>query len=185
MPPSDPFARLQADCARCRALCCVGPAFAASADFAVDKPAGQPCVNLSDDDRCGIHTELRPRGFPGCVAYDCFGAGQQVVQVTFGGRDREPAMFAVLPVVRALNELLWYLAEVRGHPATGPAYSSPRYTGAGSSSSHSSARPRKSTAAQRRSCSAKNACRTLRKPRSPAAPAPRPAGCTGAWRCRA
>ena len=33
MPPSDPPAVLQADCARCRALCCVGPAFGASAAF--------------------------------------------------------------------------------------------------------------------------------------------------------
>ena len=94
---ADPFASLQADCARCRALCCVGPAFAASADFADDKPAGRPCVHLGADDRCRIHEQLRPRGFPGCVAYDCFGAGQHVVQVTFGGGERSPAMFAVLP----------------------------------------------------------------------------------------
>jgi hypothetical protein len=117
MLPTDRFAALQADCARCRALCCVGPTFAASADFAVDKPAGQPCVHLGADDRCRIHAQLRPRGFPGCVAYDCFGAGQHVVQVTFGGDGREPAMFAVLPIVRALHELLWYLAEVQERAA--------------------------------------------------------------------
>ncbi len=117
MPPSDPSAVLQADCARCRALCCVGPAFGASADFAVDKPAGQPCTHLGADDRCRIHAQLRPLGFPGCVAYDCFGAGQHVVQVTFGGGGREPAMFALLPIVRALHELLWYLAEVQERAA--------------------------------------------------------------------
>jgi hypothetical protein len=119
-PPPDPAARdlgLRADCARCVGLCCVAPAFAASADFAIDKPAGRPCPHLQDDSRCGIHTELRPRGFPGCVVYDCFGAGQKVTQVTFGGRDwrESPAtaagMFAVFPVVRDLHELLWYLAE--------------------------------------------------------------------------
>jgi hypothetical protein len=126
MPASDPFAALQADCARCRVLCCVGPAFAASADFAVDKPAGQPCVHLGGDDRCHIHTQLRPRGFPGCVAYDCFGAGQHVVEVTFGGRGREHAMFAVLPVVRALHELLWYLAEVRERREAGPVHGAAR-----------------------------------------------------------
>jgi hypothetical protein len=114
---ADPFAPLQADCARCRALCCVGPAFAASADFADDKPAGRACVHLGADDRCRIHEQLRPRGFPGCAAYDCFGAGQHVVQVTFGGGERSPAMFAVLPVVRGLHELLWYLADVRSRPA--------------------------------------------------------------------
>ena len=122
----DPFAELQADCDRCRALCCVGPAFARSADFAVDKPAGQPCRHLRGVARCGIHTELRQRGFPGCVAYDCFGAGQHVVQVTFGGREREAAMFGVLPVVRALHELLWYLAEVRERTAAGPVHGAAR-----------------------------------------------------------
>ena len=117
MPPSDPSVGLQADCARCRGLCCVGPAFGASADFAVDKPAGQPCIDLGADDGCRIHAQLRPRGFPGCVAYDCFGAGQHVVQVTFGGGEREPAMFPLLPIVRALHELLWYLAEVQERAA--------------------------------------------------------------------
>ena len=52
-----------------------------------------------------------------CAVFDCFGAGQQVVQVTFGGRDWRQApeiaasMFAVFPVMRQLRELLWYLAE--------------------------------------------------------------------------
>jgi uncharacterized protein YjbI with pentapeptide repeats len=47
--------------------------------------------------------------------YDCFGAGQQVSQVTFAGRDwrQDPQaakqMFAVFPIVRQLHELLWYL----------------------------------------------------------------------------
>jgi uncharacterized protein YjbI with pentapeptide repeats len=106
---------LRADCSRCFGLCCVVPAFAASADFAFDKPAGQPCRHLRPDYRCGIHDQLRGKGFAGCTVYDCFGAGQKVSQVTFGGRDwhREPAMFAVFPVMRALHELLWYLAEAR------------------------------------------------------------------------
>lgn len=108
---------LRADCARCFGLCCVLPAFAASADFALDKPAGTPCPNLGDDFRCGIHDRLRDRGFPGCAVFDCFGAGQQVAQVTFAGhdwRDRPEllaAMTAVFPVVRALHELLWYVTE--------------------------------------------------------------------------
>jgi Pentapeptide repeats (8 copies) len=120
--PTEAFAPLQADCARCRALCCVGPAFAASADFAIDKPAGRPCPHLRPDARCGIHHDLRQKGFPGCVAYDCFGAGQHVVQVTFGGRPREPAMEAVLPVVRQLHELRWYLEDVLQRPTAGPVH---------------------------------------------------------------
>ena len=108
---------LHADCGRCAALCCAGPAFAASADFAFDKPAGQPCPHLSAGFRCGIHDRLRARGFPGCAVYDCFGAGQRVTQETFGGQDwrQAPAaagrMFAVFGVMRQLHELLWYLGE--------------------------------------------------------------------------
>ncbi|MEU1161188.1 pentapeptide repeat-containing protein [Streptomyces sp. NPDC005921] len=122
-------ARLRGDCARCFGLCCVALPFTASADFAVSKPAGQPCRNLGGDHRCGIHTELRQRGFGGCTVYDCFGAGQQVSQVTFGGRDwrtgsREDArrMFDVFPVVRQLHELLWYLTEALGLPAARPVH---------------------------------------------------------------
>jgi Pentapeptide repeats (8 copies) len=118
----DPLAALQADCARCLGLCCVGPGFSASADFAIDKPAGQPCPHLRPDARCGIHRDLRREGFPGCVAYDCFGAGQHVVQVTFAGRAREPAMYAVLPVVRQLHELRWYLEEVLRREMAAPVH---------------------------------------------------------------
>jgi hypothetical protein len=108
---------LRADCGRCVGLCCVAPAFAASADFALDKPAGVPCPNLSDGCRCSIHDDLRPRGFPGCAAYDCYGAGQKVAQLTFAGRSwrRDPSlaspMFAVFAVMRQLHDLLWLLAE--------------------------------------------------------------------------
>lgn len=115
----DERAHLRADCSRCAGLCCVAPAFAASADFAIDKPAGVACPNLREDFRCSIHAHLRERGFPGCTVFDCFGAGQKITQETFGGRSwREApelaaAQFAVLPVVRQLHEALWYLAEAR------------------------------------------------------------------------
>ncbi|WP_197364464.1 pentapeptide repeat-containing protein, partial [Streptomyces clavuligerus] len=108
---------LRADCADCFGLCCVALPFAASADFAVDKAAGEPCRSLGTDFRCGIHTRLRRSGFSGCTVYDCFGAGQKVSQVTFGGVDWRTApgtagaMFAAFPVVRHLHELLWYLDE--------------------------------------------------------------------------
>lgn len=113
MPEHD----LAADCARCAGLCCVVPAFTRSADFAISKPAGQPCPNLGPDSRCAIHARLRDRGFGGCAAYDCFGAGQQTVQVTFGGRDWRSSpglaaeMFAAFGVMRPLNELRWHLAQ--------------------------------------------------------------------------
>jgi hypothetical protein len=123
---------LAADCARCAALCCVGPAFAASADFAIDKPAGTPCPNLREDFRCGIHARLRESGFRGCTVYDCFGAGQRVTAATRlrdGTADgtptdwrrtpgAAPAMFAALTTTRVLHELLWYLRAALELPAT-------------------------------------------------------------------
>ncbi len=102
------------------------PAFAASSDFAISKPAGQPCPNLADDFRCSIHAQLRDRGFPGCTAYDCFGAGQHVTQVTFGGRtwrespDLARQMFPAFEVVRVLHELLWHLTQAIAVPAARP-----------------------------------------------------------------
>lgn len=117
---------LQADCGSCFGLCCVALPFAASADFALDKDAGQPCPNLQADFRCGIHSRLRRKGFSGCTVFDCFGAGQKVSQVTFGGQDWRAAphtarqMFAVFPVMRQLHELLWYLTEALTLPPARP-----------------------------------------------------------------
>ncbi|MEU6962794.1 pentapeptide repeat-containing protein [Streptomyces chrestomyceticus] len=119
---------LQADCGSCFGLCCVALPFAASADFAVDKPAGKPCTNLQADFSCGIHARLRDKGFSGCTVFDCFGAGQKVSQVTFGGADWRGApgtarqMFDVFPVMRQLHELLWYLAEALELPAARPVH---------------------------------------------------------------
>ncbi|GAA5058568.1 uncharacterized protein YjbI with pentapeptide repeats [Thermocatellispora tengchongensis] len=119
---------LRADCGSCFALCCVALPFTASADFAVDKEAGRPCRHLGGDFRCGIHRDLRQRGFSGCAVYDCFGAGQKISQVTFGGRDwrRHPetagAMFSAFAVMRGLHELLWYLTEALALPAARPVH---------------------------------------------------------------
>ncbi|WP_432062524.1 pentapeptide repeat-containing protein [Streptomyces sp. S1] len=117
---------LRGDCASCFGLCCVALPFARSADFAVDKSSGEPCRNLREDFRCGIHTRLRPSGFQGCTVYDCFGAGQRVSQVTFGGVSWREApetarrMYEVFPVVRGLHELLRYLTEALARPAARP-----------------------------------------------------------------
>jgi uncharacterized protein YjbI with pentapeptide repeats len=108
---------LTADCSRCAGLCCVAPAFAKSSDFAIDKPAGRPCPHLRSDFRCEIHEHLAERGFPGCAVFDCFGAGQHLVQETFGGADWRfrgslaGQMFTLLPVMRQVHELAWYLTE--------------------------------------------------------------------------
>jgi uncharacterized protein YjbI with pentapeptide repeats len=109
--------RLRGECTRCLGLCCVAPVLTVSADFAISKPAGRPCPNLLPDFRCGIHDLLRERGFPGCTAFDCFGAGQQVSERTFAGRDWRSSpelagrVFAAFAVLRQLHELLWYLED--------------------------------------------------------------------------
>ncbi|WSL77280.1 pentapeptide repeat-containing protein [Kitasatospora sp. NBC_01266] len=115
--PEPTATALTGDCANCFGLCCVALPFTASADFAITKDAGKPCRNLDTEFRCGIHTRLRQQGFGGCTVYDCFGAGQQVSQVTYGGTSWRQApqtareMFEVFPVVRQLHELLRYLGE--------------------------------------------------------------------------
>lgn len=108
---------LKPDCGNCFGLCCVAPAFSASADFAIDKEAGKPCPNLRGDFGCAIHHRLRQQGFRGCIVYDCFGAGQKVAQVSYCGQDWRQApdtaqqMFDVFLIMRQLHEMLWYLTE--------------------------------------------------------------------------
>jgi len=104
---------LQADCGSCFGLCCVALTFSKSADFAIDKPAGEPCPNLDETFRCTIHSKLRPKGFQGCTVYDCFGAGQEISRRAGQSWREQPGqqMFAALPILRQLHELLWYLIE--------------------------------------------------------------------------
>jgi Pentapeptide repeats (8 copies) len=62
----------------------------------------------------------------GCTVFDCFGAGQRITQQTFGGQgwraapEIAAAQFAVLPVVRQLHEMLWYLTEAAELPEAAP-----------------------------------------------------------------
>lgn len=112
---------LVADCDHCDALCCTHLAFDASPAFAFSKPAGAPCPNLCAN-RCSIHSKLAARGFAGCMAYDCRGAGQRA-SALFAKRaaaghplsDREKQdIFAVL---RELHEVLWIVDTVGDLPA--------------------------------------------------------------------
>jgi hypothetical protein len=110
---------MRGDCAQCAALCCVALAFDRSPLFAFDKPAGEPCANLSANGRCAIHTERMAKGFAGCESYDCLGAGQAVTQGLFGGaswRD-DPALLAPMmrafAVMRPAHEALALLRQAR------------------------------------------------------------------------
>ena len=108
---------LTADCERCCGLCCIPPPFSASEDFAFDKGAGVECPHLAESFRCTIHPALESKGFKGCVAYDCYGAGQKVTQSTFAGMtwchapEMAPIMFDVFMGMRRVHELLMYLTE--------------------------------------------------------------------------
>ena len=120
---------VRADCASCSGLCCVSLAFGTESGFGYDKAAGDPCVNLQSDHRCGIHDELRPRGFSGCTVFDCQGTGQKVTQHTFGGRSWQDAdaeerelMFVTFQVMRPLHDLLWVLVEALDRPETRPVH---------------------------------------------------------------
>ena len=87
-------AEFRADCDKCAALCCVAFAFDRSDDFGLDKKAGEVCPNL-DGMACMMHGERAAQGFAGCIAFDCHGAGEVVVQEMFGGRNwrDDPAVF--------------------------------------------------------------------------------------------
>ena len=112
LPPA-----LRADCSRCAGLCCVVHAFYSVQGFAFDKPAHSACRYLTLDNRCAIHPKLAFRGFPGCVAFDCYGAGQRVTQELFNGlswRTTDEAavqtLFSAYTSCLALHRLMAMLA---------------------------------------------------------------------------
>lgn len=108
---------LRIDCKKCFGLCCVALYFTKFEGFPTDKEAGKPCINLQSDFTCVVHKNLEEKGLKGCLAYDCFGAGQKIAQVTFDGWDwwKKPEhakkMFEGFLVMRQLHEMLWYLMQ--------------------------------------------------------------------------
>ena len=99
-------ASLSADCSRCTGLCCVLLAVDRGPLFAFDKGPGEPCRHLDANDRCAIHDELATRGCPGCVTYDCLGAGQAVTAMFAGRswRDGPATMRAMYDAFVAVRE---------------------------------------------------------------------------------
>lgn len=114
-----PLSNLRADCRRCVGLCCVAYTFARSSDFPIDKRAGDPCPNLAPSFSCTVHATLDERGFRGCTAFDCFGAGQHVSSTLFPDRDwrSDPSvaasMFDTFRTATSLHEMLWHLTQAR------------------------------------------------------------------------
>lgn len=101
MSETDP---LKTDCSKCAALCCMALAFDQGTEFAFNKNPGEPCRNLSGN-RCAIHSDLAQKGFSGCVAYDCLGAGNRVVQEVFGGRSWQQDARLTGPMMEAFASM--------------------------------------------------------------------------------
>lgn len=120
--------KLKADCENCFALCCVALPYSQSADFAMKKCGGTPCIHLKSNYRCKIHQNLRTSGFKGCTVYECYGAGQKVSQESFQGiswRDSPniaDEMFRVFPIMQQLHEMLHYLQEALNLQEARPLY---------------------------------------------------------------
>jgi len=110
---------LKEDCSRCAALCCLAYPFEAEEDFGFLKRADSPCPNLDKGFRCTIHADLASKGFGGCQAYSCAGAGQRVTQILFEGDtwqedpDLLHHMTYALRVVQPIHEALLILQEIK------------------------------------------------------------------------
>lgn len=109
---------LRADCVRCMDLCCVALSFDRSEWFSFDKAADVPCRYLSSRG-CAVHASLAQRGLAGCMAYDCYGAGQRVTDTLFAGRswrshpELAPAMFSAFRALKHVHELRLLLCEAK------------------------------------------------------------------------
>ena len=78
---------IRSDCDKCAALCCIAYPSDDMPGFAARKESGEPCPKLKADGLCSIYETRAEDGFGGCIRFECFGAGQHVVQTLFDGRD--------------------------------------------------------------------------------------------------
>lgn len=108
---------LRIDCDKCSGICCVALYCMKTDGFPENKEAGVPCKHLIADFRCDIHTVLANKNMKGCLAYDCFGAGQKVTQSCYPNEDwktnpeKANEIFQVFMIVFQLHQMAWYLLE--------------------------------------------------------------------------
>lgn len=102
--------KLKIDCKQCKGLCCIALYCAKIDGFPENKEAGVPCKYLMQDFRCKIHKELASKNMRGCLAYDCFGAGQKVTQSYCQNVSRGEA-YKIFLTVFQLHQIEWYLLE--------------------------------------------------------------------------
>ena len=88
----------RSDCGRCAALCCIAYPSEDMPGFSAIKSAGEPCPKLGGNGLCTIYEHRAEEGFAGCIRFECFGAGQHVVQHLFEGKDwrSEPALLGAM-----------------------------------------------------------------------------------------
>ncbi len=114
-PYPEQMQALRIACADCYGYCCTALCFFKTDGFPLDKPPGTPCRNLLPDFRCRVHDQLSKRGWKGCRAYDCLGAGQAAARL-YGQDWREaPAtaseQFEVFLTLCRLHQIGWHLLE--------------------------------------------------------------------------
>ena len=109
--------KLKIDCKNCSGLCCVSLYCTKTDGFPANKEAGIPCAYLDSDYGCNIHSKLSEKNYKGCIAYDCFGAGQRATQLcltngTWKTNSKQADMiFDTFMIVFQLHQMLWYLVE--------------------------------------------------------------------------
>ena len=114
---TDYAVKLKIDCKNCSGLCCVALYCAKTDGFPANKEAGTPCVYLDSDYSCKIHSKLSEKNYKGCLAYDCFGAGQRTTQLCLSKgswkttHKHEDMIFEMFVMVFQMHQMLWYLVE--------------------------------------------------------------------------
>lgn len=109
--------KLKIDCEKCSGLCCVALYCMKTDGFPANKEAGKPCKQLMPDFRCSIHSKLASKNMRGCLAYDCFGAGQKATQIYYQygtwktNSEQAKEIFEVFITIVLLHQILWYLIE--------------------------------------------------------------------------
>ncbi len=80
-------------------------AFDRDQGFGYDKAPNDPCKHLDAACRCAVHDNRKSHGMTACALYECYGAGQYVVQALFDGQSwqDDPAHFG--PMTEAFREL--------------------------------------------------------------------------------
>lgn len=111
---ADIESKLKIHCEQCSGLCCVALFCTKTDGFPANKDAGVPCRHLMENFRCDTHATLASKGLKGCLAYDCFGAGQKVTQDFYPGDwkscpEKANEIFNVFHIVFQLHQIEWYL----------------------------------------------------------------------------